>query len=107
MGPLARVACSPLLTGGILCIVGALTASPRAQIVAPSAGGKVLYEDSLTEGWTPSTGASCRSTLGDGGLIVATFAKTTSYCAWGLWGAGTFDNDVRIELTARLRQGPP
>jgi hypothetical protein len=82
------------------------TAWPNAQIVAPSAGGKVIFEDKLREGWTPSTGTSCRSTLGDGGLILSTFEQTTSYCAWGMWGAGSFDADVRLELTMRLRQGP-
>ncbi len=83
----------------------AVGGSPPDQIVAPSSSlGPVLFQDALTEGFAFEN-QNCRGVNGDGGLIFSD-SDPQNGCYFLVSSTSGFSGDVRIELTARLRQGP-
>jgi hypothetical protein len=72
----------------------------------PSTGGRVLFEDDFRtkRQLLDQTGPFCKTSYGDGGLIVEDVALQ-GRCRLILSNAGEFRANVRIEVSARLRRG--
>lgn len=75
----------------------------HAQVVTPSVE-SVIYDPDLTS-LVGFSGKICRSTVGDGGLIVTNVSSDT-YCALRMDKDQGFNPSYRIEAEVRQRQGP-
>lgn len=80
-------------------------ASPAAGGGTASSG-RVLYEDDFRSrrNWNEYTAPPCTGMYGDGGYIFGHIGEGIP-CWMHFRGAGEFGDNVRIELTARLRKG--
>ncbi len=67
---------------------------------------RVLFEDDLRSrrNWKEGVGNRCKTFYGDGGIIVESMPPAGT-CEFDLWNAGSFQENVRIEVSARLRRG--
>ncbi len=71
-----------------------------------SRAARVLFQDDLRSqrNWKEGIGNRCKTFYGDGGIIVEGMPPSGT-CEFDLWKAGTFQENVRIEVSARLRRG--
>lgn len=75
----------------------------QAQVITPSTE-SVIYDPDLTT-FVQYSGKQCRSTSGDGGLIVTNISSDAS-CVLQLDRNQRFNPSYRIEVDVRQRQGP-
>ncbi len=109
----ARAAAGPALGKDRAEGIGA--SDQVAREAAPGPGGlsrrtsratRVLFQDDLRSrrNWKEGVGNRCKTFYGDGGIIVEGMPPAGT-CEFDLWTAGSFQENVRIEVSARLRRG--